>query len=159
MIRFVDAFEPEVWTVVFHRKSSRRWIDWLAFGEFKHVSAFAYLAGIRAWLVYDVQHSGTQLVVIPDCDTAISLLDRMYGDCLQVRMRRGEGGPGGARLGFFCVPAVKHLLRIRSSALRCNALLRHLLANGGEVTHGARPYRIAAGPADRPGHGEAARAG
>lgn len=133
MISVLRPIEPDRWTVVFHVKRASWWVELLAFGRFKHVSAFAYVPLMRAWLVYDVQQAGTSLTVIPDCDSAITLLDKLYGDCVMLSVRRQEPCGNAFRLGFWCVPAIKHLLGVRCGALRPDALYRHLRRNGAEL--------------------------
>jgi hypothetical protein len=50
----LTAIEPERWVLVFQRESKVWWVRLLACGKYKHVAAYAYLPGFKAWLIYDV---------------------------------------------------------------------------------------------------------
>ena len=122
------AVEPEEWTVVFHREASSRWFSFIAFGRFKHVSAFAYLPGLKGWVIHDWQHGGLRVAVLPHSDETCQLIRSMFGpttEWVQVTRRPGPSSWSGFRLGS-CVGAVKHLLGIRCVALRPDGLYRHL---------------------------------
>lgn len=138
------AIEPTEWFVVFHRKSVNRILSFLAFGEFKHVSAFAYCAGLKVWLVYDVQWSGTRVMLV-DKLSILALTDGC--DILKVS-RTGERMAMSSRLGFYCVSAVKHLVGLRCVAVTPGALYRHILRNGGMPIHGAGPTPATSGRPD-----------
>jgi len=126
-----DGFVPSDWYVVFHTRSSRRWLSWLAMGRFKHVSAFAYVPGFKAWLIYDVQWSGTQLALLPH-PAGLSALMGYTAGCEIIKMTRRRGGARG--LGFFCTTSIAHLLGLRCVALvRPDALYRCILRHGGEI--------------------------
>ena len=163
-IELPSAIEPAEWFVVFHRKSMNRMLSLLAFGEFKHVSAFGYCAGYKVWLVYDVQWGGTRIWL---ADKA-SVMAWSEG-CDIVKVARAEGQmAASSRLGLYCVNAIKHLLRLKGGlcvALTPAALYRHILRNGGTLvaaghaptapgrsepreraaTGAERPHEIAAG--------------
>lgn len=148
------AVEPDEWTVVFHREASSRWFSFIALGRFKHVSAFAYLPGLRGWVIHDWQHTGMRVAVLPHSDEACRLIRAMFGpstEWVTVARRPGPSSRTGFRLGS-CVGAVKHLLGIRSHALRPDALYRHLARHAAEHP----PISAAAG---RPGLPRAAGAG
>lgn len=127
-----DGFEPAEWWVVFHPTASTRWLSWLAMGHFKHVSAFAYIPGFKAWLIYDVARAGTRLLLLPANDAGKAELVRYTRDCAIVKMQRRADGPSLPRLGFFCTTAICHLLGLTCVA-RPDALWRLCLRNGGEV--------------------------
>lgn len=119
--------EPTEWFVVFHRTSTSRILSFLAFGEFKHVSAFAYAPGFKCWLMYDVQWRGTAVTVADQA--AVIGLTR---GCTILKMpRTSDRMRMTARAGFYCVTAIKHLLRLRCVAVTPDALYRHILHNGG----------------------------
>ncbi|MDB5937588.1 MAG: hypothetical protein JWQ01_4932 [Massilia sp.] len=144
---FPVSIEPTQWNVVFHPTAATPWMNRVPIGRFKHVSAFAYLAGIKGWLVYDVQLDGTRLVVLPDIPESMDVIGRLTDGCDIISMRRGDAGSTGWRLGFWCVPAIKHLIGLRSGALRPDALRRDCLRNGGEIVH-ETPRVQAAGRSD-----------
>jgi hypothetical protein len=128
-IRLPDAFEPARWNVVFHRVSTRRWLSLIACGQFKHVSAFAYVPGFKAWLIYDTQWSGTRIMVLPHNDAGLAELRRYTAGCdVLVAQRRVAGAR--APLPFLCTTAVQHLIGIPGVALRPDALYRLMLRNG-----------------------------
>lgn len=152
---FPEAIEPVQWNVVFHRKALSRWSSAIAMGHFKHVSAFAYLAGLKGWVLFDVQFSRLRIVVLPDTfDSRVILGQVMKGNAVILMSRREGGGIRFFRLGFFCTSAIKHLLGIRSSALRPSALFRECLRNGGELISGDENGDVdkpsTAGPAQAP---------
>lgn len=123
----IPAVEPNEWFVVFHRKSLNRVLSFLAFGEFKHVSAFGYCPGLKVWMLYDVQWSGTRIILV-DQKTVI---DWTHGcDILKIPRTTLRMGMS-SRLGFYCVTAVKHLIGLRCVAVTPCALYRHILRHGG----------------------------
>lgn len=133
-VDLIDALEPDQWFVVFHRDSaaSPRWISFLAMGEFKHVSAFAYCAGFKLWLIYDTQLNGTRLRLLPHGDPAIARLTEYMRGCAVIKIdRKFDPVSWTSRLGFYCVPAMKHLLGVHCASMRPDGLYRALLRNGG----------------------------
>lgn len=141
--------EPAEWFVLFHTKAFNRWFSLIALGRFKHVSAIGYYPGFKAWIVYDVQFSRTQLVLIARDAAARATLARYTAGCTMVKIARRDGwSPLWSRFGFFCVPAIKHLLGVRSCALRPDALYAHLIRNGGIAIDGrdGRPDHANADP-------------
>ena len=125
------AVEPSEWFVVFHVKSMSRILSLLAFGRFKHVSALGYCPGFRAWLLYDAQWGGMR-VRLYSHETMRAMFAEYSRGCAVVKIARlNQPMRLSSRLGFYCVPAIKHLLGLRNGALRPDALLRHCLRNGG----------------------------
>lgn len=122
--------EPELWNVVFHRTAIYWWHHFLP-GPYKHVSAFAYIAPLDLWIVYDVWKQRTRIVLMPHCTRAEeALADYSVGaDILQFRSCAAPGIPFAA---FSCVSAIKHLLGIRPVAATPTGLYRWLLKHGGE---------------------------
>lgn len=147
--RFPAIVEPDTWNVCFHRTAASRLWGWLACGKYKHVSAFAFIPGSRHWLLYDVHFEGTRLAILPDTPAAFQVIEAIISDCDVIRITRQTGRAHFVRLGFWCVPAVKHLLGLRSSALRPDALFRHLLRDGGEIIGQAGSAANPARPAVR----------
>lgn len=134
------AIEPDRWNVLFHEKAKSRVLSWMAFGRFKHVSAFAYYAGFKCWLLYDARWSGLSLTLIED-ESFKTIIRDYTENCTWVVFERTRAPlPIYARLGLYCVPAIKHLLSLRSCALRPDALYAHLMRHGGTVIpDGRRP--------------------
>lgn len=124
---------PDTWTLVFKHKARRRWLSWLAMGKRKHVAAFAYVPYLHVWLFYDVHLGGTSLTVAATGAHQAVLAAWIEGGASIVTMRRIAQPRTGFGLGFWCVPAIKHLLGLRCGALRPDALWQHCLANGGEA--------------------------
>lgn len=126
-MRQLAAVEPSEWFVVFHRKSMNRLLSFLAFGEFKHVSAFGYCAGFKAWVVYDVRWSGTSICLMDQS----AVIEFTQGcDILKIARTDVKMGPD-SRLGLYCVTAIKHLIGLRCVAMTPDQLYRHILRNGG----------------------------
>jgi hypothetical protein len=121
--------EPSEWFIVFHRKSLNAVLAFLAFGEFKHVSAFGYCPGVKLWLVYDVQWSGTRTILM-DTD-AITIWTR---NCTILKIAHtGKRMGWSCRIGFYCVNAVKHLIGLRCGAVTPDQFYHKILQSGGIV--------------------------
>jgi hypothetical protein len=141
-IALPDTIEPTEWYVIFHRKVAVRWLSWLALGEFKHVSAMAYCAGFKAWLVYDTQLRGTRIYLIAHGRNGETIkpffADYTRGNAV-VKIACGTVPMGlSSRWGLYCVPAIKHLVAVRCAAIRPDALYGALLRNGGTLLDDAR---------------------
>lgn len=126
-----DGFEPADWFVVFHPTASTRWLSWIAMGHFKHVSAFAYIPGFKAWLLYDVARAGTRLMLLPADAVGKAELVRYTRGCEIVQMTRRPRASLN-RFGFFCTTSICHLLGLTCVA-RPDALWRLCLDNGGTI--------------------------
>jgi hypothetical protein len=132
-IKLPDAIEPTYWNVVFHPSTGR--LARILVGRFQHVSAFTYIAGFRAWVLYDCQWGGTRIgffsqvgpLIVYSRGCAIIKFDRAYRPLAIA-----------SRFGFYCVPAVKQLLGLSCVAAFPDGLYRHLVANGGIPLHGQR---------------------
>jgi hypothetical protein len=136
---YPEAIEPLQWNVVFHRKAKSWWSSSIAMGHFKHVSAFAYLQGLRGWVLFDVQFSKLRIVVLPDNQESQAILSQvMSGNAVVEMVRREGGGVRFFRVGFFCTIAIKHLLGLPGGALRPDRLYRDCLAHGGQLIHDTR---------------------
>lgn len=130
----LSEFEPADWYVVFHEHSPKWWVRWLARGRFKHVSVFGIVKRSATWVFYDFHLDRARVYAIPDFDADIAIGHFIEGATV-VRMARpiGREADVNLRLGWWCVPAVAHILGIRSCALRPDALFRQCLAQGGEL--------------------------
>ena len=126
----VSDYEPSSWLLVFHTKCRTPWVNRLVIGRYKHVSAVGWVANAQSWVFYDPTLQRTQILVLPD-QLGIETYARLaVGNAvlqMPVLERRGS-----ARLGFWCVPAIKHLVGLRSGALRPDVLWRDCLANGAK---------------------------
>jgi hypothetical protein len=140
LVRQPTAIEPEVWFVVFHTKAATPFLSRLPIGWFKHVSAFAYVHGAGCWLIYDVQLEGTRTIILPDNPATLDFIAGYTEGCAVLHMRRRTDARIWFRFGFWCVPAMKHLLGLSSSALLPDALFRDCLrAPGTKVIHEPSP--------------------
>lgn len=129
--------EPN-WTLLFSKKRGRWWVRLLACGRYHHVKAIAYLPAMRAWLFYDVKFNGTRLMLAREGDPGTRAFLHDYLDsCDLVAMPRLPIPKRVApHAGFWCTLAMKHLVGIRTGALRPDRLWRDSVAAGG------RPYEI-----------------
>ena len=127
--------EPN-WILLFSKKRGRWWVRLLACGRYHHVKAIAYLPAMRAWLFYDVKFNDTRLILAPENDPGTRVFLRDYLDsCDLVAMPRLPIPKRVApHAGFWCTLAMKHLVGIRTGALRPDRLWRDSVAAGG------RPY-------------------
>jgi len=132
--------EPN-WILLFSKKPGRWWVRLLACGRYHHVKAIAYLPAMRAWLFYDVKFNGTRLRLAheDDPDTSAHLRDYLDSCDLVAMPRLPIPKRVAPHAGFWCTLAMKHLVGIRTAALRPDRLWRHCLAAGG------RPYGYDAG--------------
>lgn len=124
--------EPQFWVLVFSRVAHQPWQRYCVPGRYKHVRAYAYLPATQTWLFYDVHLHRTQILVVPDCDAALGILALWQRDADLLRMRRRDDARIFFRIGFWCVPAMKHLIGLRSGALRPDALWRDCVRAGAE---------------------------
>jgi hypothetical protein len=155
-VAILTAAEATRWSIVFHRQAENRLFAMLAMGHFKHVSAFAWLPGPRVWIHYDLGFRRTRVVVLPDtAESKAYLAALITGNAIVTMKVRGDARPV-MRLGLFCTSAVKHLIGLRSSALRPDALFASCLRHGGKLSDDASQNHPAAG---RPNAGAGAAAG
>src|SRR5262245_30080932 len=119
------------WVLVFQRHADAWWCRWLACGRYKHVQAYAYVPGLKMWLLYDVRQGKTDLVVARDGPEAEWLIKEFSRGADLISMPVGLSSGQWFRVGFWCVPAIKHLIGLRSGALRPDALWRDCIAAGG----------------------------
>jgi len=125
--------EPN-WILLFSNKRGRWWVRLLAWGRYHHVKAIAYLPTMRAWLFYDVKFNGTRLMLAREDNpgTRAFLHDYLDG-CDPVAMPRLPVPKRVApHAGFWCTLAMKHLVGIRTGALRPDRLWRDSVAAGGK---------------------------
>jgi hypothetical protein len=134
-----DVIEPSYWNVVFHPSTTR--LQRLVLGKFAHVSAFTYIPGTAAWILYDCQWGGVRIAVIP----RINVLIAYTRNCTVIKYdRRYQRFALSSRLGYYCVPAIKQLLGLSCVAATPDQLYRHLIRHGGELISGQRVDTAAA---------------
>ncbi len=148
-LREVSPFgiEARRWTVVFHRKAENWFFSAIALGEFKHVSALAWIPELAQWWVYDVGFRRTRLRVLEEGPTAVRAIAAIIDGNATITVDTRDDQLPWMRLGMFCTTAVSHLIGVRCGALRPDALYRHLKASGGIVRDDAA---TTANPCGRP---------
>ena len=97
--------ELKTWILIFNPVSKSRLANWLSFGKFKHVSAIAYVTGLKLWVTYDVSFGGTKIAVLPDGNATTAILSDWLGGCTLVRMIRKERKYLLPPLFGWCVPS------------------------------------------------------
>lgn len=124
------------WLVAFtdDPRSPRPWWDRLFCRPgFRHVEAWGWDADADRWVIYSVFTGETCVTVLPDgpvADATIGGICAVSSHVLRFEPpAEPERGPM-IRLGFWCVPAVAHLLGVRSRALVPFQLYRDLLRRG-----------------------------
>lgn len=117
-------WKPEHWFVVFWRETNIAAARWLAWGEFKHVTAFGYIEKADAWLFVDPRWKGIMVEVIPESMVDLRLAEWERGNLI-LRLRPTLAG-SFPRFGLWCVPTIAHLVGCDSGALSPCGLLRHL---------------------------------
>jgi len=123
-----EAVEPDYWNVVFHPSETR--LARFLLGRFQHVSAFTYVPGFGGWILYDVQWGGVRIMVL----LRVAALVEYTRGCTVIKFtRRHSHLPIATRLGFYCVPAIKHLLGLSCVAAFPDGLYRALIDNGGTI--------------------------
>lgn len=125
--------EPAMWFVVFTEKPHSWWVDLLAWGRFKHALALGWLPDQYSWLLYEVSIGRTRVALLPDCAGSDELIAGLRKGNVTLAMKPGAEHAPWARLGFWCVPAMAHLLGIKGQPLRPDALYRACLEQGAEV--------------------------
>lgn len=127
------GIEPAMWFLIFETKAQARWLRWLALGRFKHVSALGWVPDQRLWVHYDVSLGRTRISVLPDCPGAVDHIATLRADSVMVAVMTLGDRTRVARLGFWCVPAIAHLVGLAGILWRPDALYRASLAQGGSI--------------------------
>ena len=139
------VIEPDYWNVVFHK--SEGILPRLVLGRFQHVSAFTYIPGFSGWILYDVQWAGVRIAML----SKVAHLVAYTRNCTVVKFtRRYDHMPLYTRFGFYCVPAIKHLLGLSCVAVSPDGLYRALIANGGTIINESKCTPAAAAGSDAP---------
>ena len=146
-VYFPAAIDPVDWIVVFRPTSASWLVRTFVPGRFKHVSAFAYLPGLKVWVTYDVGFDGTKIVVIPDGPQVNTVLAPWLADCTLVRMKRKCAARSSIALFGWCAPSIARLIGLSGGTLRPMALYHHCLRNGGVIIGQERTINYAAATA------------
>lgn len=125
--------EPSMWFLIFATSAKQRWLSWLAMGRFKHVLALGWVADQRVWVIYEVSIGRTRVAVLPACAGASEMIAELRAGNVTVAMAPGRQGMRWLQPGFWCVPAMAHLVGLRTWAMRPDALYRACLAQGGSL--------------------------
>src|SRR5262249_51355995 len=134
--------EPN-WILVFCKNPGRWWVRLLAWGRYHHVKAIAHLPRMRSWLIYDVKFNGTRMMLAHEDDPGTNVFLRDYLDttdtlAMPLLLMPKRSFP---QLGFWCTIAIKHLVGIRSRALRPDRLWQDCVAAGGKPLQGLTASR------------------
>jgi len=127
------VMETEIlfWNVIFYRNEREHWWDWLTHPDWRHVSIYGWMSD--RWVSFDVADTRSRIRVMTQDEFVIWLLEQKETATAIVKIPTQKGGGIPARMGLWCVNGVKHVLGLRSSALRPRALFRDLMANDAEV--------------------------
>lgn len=128
----VLAAEPESWILVFSRESRVWWVKLLARGRFNHVKAFGYVPATDSWLFVDLGIQRLAIVSLPNTAAADRYFFDFTRDTEMLRFRPIASERHRLHPGLWCVPAIKHLIGLRSGALLPSRLWEDCLAAGGE---------------------------
>jgi hypothetical protein len=136
-----DGLVEPIWTLVFCKNPGRWWVRLLAWGRYHHVKAVAYLPRLRVWLFYDVKFNGTRVLLAhADAPSTRAALQNYLHNSDTIMMPRVPMPRRVApQLGFWCTIAMKHLVGIRSRALRPDRLWQDCIAAGGKPHANLKP--------------------
>lgn len=134
---------PAAWYVAFYESGEPHWWWPLCKPGFRHVMAFGYCVHAAAWLIYDVTLARTFVRALKPEAFDLWLATLPAGRAI-LHYESPEVDPdarswGGFRLGFWCTPAVAHLIGAPSRALRPHALFRDLIRLGARPAFTASP--------------------
>lgn len=128
-----EVEEASCWLVCFHRRAATAWINRIP-GRYKHVSVIGYFPAARSWVLYDPALVGTTIAVFADTETGMRGMGEWIDDCLVVKVPRVQARVARVgRLGFWCVPATRHLVGVAGRALFPDGFLSDCLRHGGEI--------------------------
>lgn len=139
MIHLVEGpliSQPEQWILAFEpAMPGHPWLNRLVPGRFKHVRAFGKVPFLHVWLFFDATLAGLELRVAADGRAADTLAVEWTRSCTIMVMPKRPHANRSALLAAsgWCVPSVKRLIGLQSSALRPDALFADCLANGGKL--------------------------
>lgn len=143
-------YQPEQWVLVFDRRPARWWLGWLIPGKYKHVRAYGYVPFLHVWIFHDANLAGIEVWVAADGEPFRAMRAAWTaGDCDLMLMPRRQHASRSlfTAMSGWCVPHVKRLIGLRSSALRPSTLFADCLRNGGRL----HELRRSSGPGANPG--------
>lgn len=124
---------PGAWYAAFYDGERPGWWRWFCRPGFGHVAAFGWCVHAERWLIYDVTLGRTYVRALTR-EAFAAWLDALPAHRTILHFEAPDGdapcGNPGFRLGFWCTPAVAHLLGAPSRALRPEGLYRDLIAYG-----------------------------
>lgn len=128
-----DFGTPRLWNVCFVGRTRVKFIDRFLAPGFRHVFMLGYVAEFGAWLLYDVQFRHTTIAIVTR-ERAATLIGiaMAEGDVLTFAPILHVKSSPLARIGFWCVPAARHLLGARCVALTPRGLHRYLVRMGAK---------------------------
>ena len=131
------AIEPSMWFLVFQDKARTRWLHWIAAGRFKHVTAYGWVPDQRMWVFYDVSLGNTRIAILPAGTIAAEEeIERLTAGGVTLAMKPRGKVTRWMRIGFWCVPAIAHLVGVGGWSMRPDALFRECLSAGAEIVEG-----------------------
>lgn len=144
--------QPSHWFVCFSPVTATWWVPFLAAGKYRHVRAFGTIPRSKIWLFVDVNAGGLTLRAAPDGPAAEAAISAWIAGCDVLHIARRDA-PGLPRWPVFsCVTTIRHLIGLRSGALRPDRLFRDMLAAGAKKLDGQESTRSSAA-APRPDAG------
>lgn len=134
-MRFVEdvPLAPLFWQVCFLGWERRAIWDWFLPAGFRHVFLLGYLPQLDRWLCYDVSCFKTEITVLSNARAGFLLNCAIEQGAVLSWPVPIVKPSFRLRLGFWCVPAVKHALGLRCVALTPKGLHDYL------ARHGAKP--------------------
>lgn len=129
--------QPIRWTLCFDETGGHWLSRWIP-GRFKHVRAFGFVPVQDIWIFYDVTLKGTVLRAARFNTAAAGRLLSAWSANSQLVSIEPVAQSRRFPCGFWCVTAIKHLIGLRSGALRPDALWRDCLEHGAVTLDEAR---------------------
>lgn len=129
------AGAPTRWMLVFRRRSTYRWVNWLVPGEFKHVRAYGFVAECDAYIFFDPGWG--RIVVSIVRGKAFRIVIRDFAeDAVVVAFDSVASRPPRLFFPFCCTTAIAALIGIRSGALLPDRLFHQCLRSGAQIVYG-----------------------
>lgn len=128
------AIEPTMWFLVFQDRAQTWWLNVLPFGRFKHVTAYGWVPDQRMWVFYDVSIGNTRIAILPAGTVAAhDEIERLSATGVTLAIKPRGKTRRWLRLGFWCVPAMAHLVGLGGCAVRPDGFFRQCLRHGAEI--------------------------
>jgi len=124
---------PKVWQVCFMGIERRFPWDWFCQRGFRHAFLLGYLPEHNLWLCYDVLFGKTEITVISEKRAGFLLgLATDQGAVLNWPAPTGPVYRRFPRLGFWCIPAISHVLGLGCVAMTPKGLHDYLRRCGAK---------------------------